>query len=338
MDEDTKKALQIVKLLEHSTSQMIIQDYLHDNGLPKSFKNWMTLYDERIKPGLASGNISIDSLHELLEDVEEHGKQHVFLFKCDTDIAKKLIDIVRIEKIAKEEGKLTELNSYSLADLPDEPMLTNIRFESVDNENALVIKIIEKRESKIYVGEEFLNGYYLQKYLQEIQRGIISLRLRESGLLEVRIESHKGSSNYEIDLGRVRRLVKAYINLDEFDDLSLMGAMKYLTDNSELLKEEVRYTNSLYVDDDGYTMSLTAQKENASLSDSKGVKDSTSAFKSDKGYVDRMNFWIKKIASNDLNNDIHVLTTKLRNEFVLPAQCRKNDYEYVLRRLLELNS
>lgn len=338
MTEQTNRAILIVKLLEKNTSQSVVQNFLKANGIPKSFKKWNTLYDERISEGLSSGKISLDSLHELLEDAEEHGKQHVFLYACDDSLAKKLIEPKRIAGIAKDEGTEEVLNSFSLEDIPEEPTLTNIRFETVDEENALVIKVIEKRESREYIGEVYEDGYINKKYKQTIERGVNTVRLRESGLLELRIGSHKDSSDYRPDIKRLLRIIGPYIRLEGFAPLVLTKALKELAEKSDDLSDEIRFTHSEYTNDEGVSLRLAMKRENASLLDNVGATSSATAFKDHDGHVNGMNIWFKKRDDNPLNDDIHVLLTGELNEFALPGQCRKDDYEHVLRRLLELNS
>lgn len=342
MDESIRRIFLLIKLLSQNTSQSVVKDYLKENGLPKSFKNWNTLYEDRIKEGLKLKKISEKSLHDLLEDAEEHGRQHIFLYKIDPALAKKLMDEQRIQNVAKDNGLLEELDSFSIEEIPDNPKVTNIRFEEVINEEnvkekSIVIKIVEKRESRQYLSEDFTDGIYTKKYSRIIERGINSARLRESGLLEIRIGSHKDSSNYLPDLARVFRLIRPFIPKDNCSELSLSKALNHLNKDHKNLAKDVRYSHFGYKNEDGINMRLACGSEDKSVTDSKGAVVCSSSFTSNKGNIEKMNIWFRETKSNVLDNDLHVLFSGMINEYAIPAQCRKKEYEFVLNKLLTFN-
>jgi hypothetical protein len=78
-----------------------------------------------------------------------------------------------------------------------------------------------------------------------------------------------------------------------------------------------------------------------SLLNDPGASNGLDQFLKYKGYCDTSNVWWKrgggKEGSSEFDmvpsRDVHVLLRGVPNEFVVPAKCSKQDYEYVLDQL-----
>lgn len=75
----------IAKLLSETTSLAIVSAFLKERRLAHSAPSWDSMINNRLRPALKSRDISFEDLVELLGSVEEHGRQHVFLYRCSKD-------------------------------------------------------------------------------------------------------------------------------------------------------------------------------------------------------------------------------------------------------------
>jgi hypothetical protein len=330
-----RSAQKIYNLLRQVTSMEVVRRFLKSNGLAHSAGSWDDLYDKRIKPSLDAKLIDKRQLIQLLSDAEESGRQHVFLFSMSGKSARKCIDQSRIDTI---------IASLDLGDLPlilekpENPTISDIRFDDGINGSALVVKVIGTRISKVKASDKTTATEQIIKYNFVHERTVNVLKIHETGLVELRIQSQSGASwDYTKEVQRLLAITAPILE-EEFaiNQLSLSKAKDTMWENRKSLSEKIRYTSSTLRDDFGISLRAATSKKEVNLTDNVAAEKSLNTFLSNDGYCEQSNVWFIKKEQDDLKS-IHVLLEGNVNEFVLPTNCARADYEYVLSEILALN-
>ena len=94
----------LYKLLQSNSNIAHLQDFLKSKELPHSGGSWVNMFANRIDPALGSGKIALEDLFNLLRESEEHGSQHVFLYKCSKATAQKICTQDHLESALKSIG------------------------------------------------------------------------------------------------------------------------------------------------------------------------------------------------------------------------------------------
>ena len=144
-----EKAETVFELIRNACTLQVAKAFLKEKNLYHSAGAWLELFDNRILPALNVGTLTISHLNELLREVEEHGRQHIFLFKCSADRAALMLRDKRVTAITKE----MQLEAVALAPLalhlPLQPQIVDLRQESCAYDgmpsSTMVIKQVEIR-------------------------------------------------------------------------------------------------------------------------------------------------------------------------------------------------
>jgi hypothetical protein len=104
MRNDNKSIKLLIKLLSETTSLAIVRNFLKDRKLTHTASSWDDMEKKRLIPLLKSKKIHINDLVVLLRDAEEHGHQHVYLYRCTEKDAATIMGHTRINSIANNNG------------------------------------------------------------------------------------------------------------------------------------------------------------------------------------------------------------------------------------------
>lgn len=337
---DKKRAEMIFDLLKEATTQQVVKDFLKVKGIHFSATNWESMFATRILPALNEKKLVISDLESLLRDVEEHGRQHIFLFKCQAADAPIIIAEKRITKIAQEQ-KLSELLSQATyVNMPSEPTIVDIRIEMAPNGSSvlgLTIKVIECRESSKLLDDEFdeLTGRRTKTWEITKKRAVSVAHLGHEGLLEIRIASRDNSTKYSEQVSAMLRLIGKFIPMNSFEPVSLSKAKATLHEKKDEFEKIIRYTSTTATNDMGISMNLSAANLSKNLMENDGSAGAMKEFLAKKGYVTGSNIWF--IMPDDETQQVHVILSGEVNEFAVPAACTPKDYSYVRGKILSLN-
>ena len=339
--EDKRLSVVIFELLKNATSQQVVRDFLKSKGVPTS-GNWEELYEKRIEPALNQLKFTIKDLRELLQTVEEYGRQHTFLFQCTPERAQGLINPKRVISIAKEE-KLDSLFETPIdIGFPANPTIVDIRILQPDENKipvSLTIKIVEKRMTKTFHSESINHeeGTITKKYNFTEKRAVNIATLDHEGILELRIASQDNSNKYtdlvRDMLSRIRKLIPH----DGFSIVSLGPAKDKILKNREQLSREFRYSNSTAVNDLGAVMQISSSSQDDNLSSDDGSMAAIDSFLAGDGHVTGANVYAK-IPNTEPQREIHVLLRGEVNEFAVPVACSAGEYSYVRGKVIALNT
>lgn len=339
--EEVRAAYTIFRLLRDATSQQVVKDFLRAKNLSISAANWEELYRLRIEPPLVEGKITVADLRNLLRDVEECGRQHIFLYQATPDYAKSLIDERRVRAVANDAGLLHLLDQPIELEMPEQPTVVDIRLiPSSENEPlaSLLIKQVETRTTRKFLRDTTDLGErtYSRIYSVETKRAVNIARLYANGLLELRITSQDNSTRYKDNVEALFRAISPLITPAGFSEVSLKIAKNKLFNDRDELANEVRYSHSTAKNDFGFSMNVSCSSQEDNICDDGGSIAALETFIENDGEVTGSNIYLK-IVDSEPPKEIHTLISGEINEFAVPVACSLDEYEYVRRKILTLN-
>jgi hypothetical protein len=324
----------IVKVLSQITTISVVTEFLKSKSLTSSASGWKELEEKRILPAIDSGKLSLDELMKLLSSSEEHGRQHVFLFKTSPKTAATLFDETKIREGLQKNGAETVIDEPRFLDEPEEMKISEVRI----NDEYILIKFIETKISMTQVGMETEGNILKKIYEIHKERGVNILKLHRDGLLEIRIGSHRSSGGYAKALKAFETIANDFFPMTSFAYLSVSKLKSNLWDKREELEGKIRFTNWTLKNDYGNSLQASSSSVKDDLRSDKGLQSSLETFIESDAYCDSTNLYFLKSDENSLPSaEIHVLLTGESNEFAITKHCDKEDYEYVLSEIRKLN-
>lgn len=325
----------IAKLFGETTSLSVVGALLKTKGLHHSAGSWEQLFEKRIKPALGAGTLAMPELKRWLAQAEEFGRCHSFLYRAKATVARDLLHEDKVHAAATKNGVARLITNPLVLDQPDRPTIADVRYDDDPRGRSLVVKVVEKREERTFVGERVEGDRVIKEWTRKDARAVNVARLYPSGIFEIRVQSHWSSVNYENDVARVWRMVSDFFPPANFSPLSLAPAKKDLWDRKDQLKKAVRFSDSTMRNHNGTTLTAATGEEQSDLLEDTGAKASVDMFLSHGAYWDGSNvWWLKRDESEVPSKDIHVLLSGKTNEFAVTANCTKRDFEYVFDQLL----
>lgn len=335
-----KSARAVFDLIAKATSLEVLRSFLKSKNLPSSAGSWDLMLEKRIEPAYDVGAITYDDLLGVLRDVEEHGRQHVFLYTIKPERARALASSGRVARIAAEQSISGVLGAPLALDLPAKPTIVDIRNERFRIRDEVVettvIKQVETRETVEFLGKKPTSTGFVKEYGVEKTRAVNVARLFNSGLLELRIAARDNTTRYHDDVKALFAAVRPFLPHDEFAPLSLRKAKDRLWKDRASLGHLVRYSSYKAKNDFGVTMSAATGSFEDDLVADEGAKKGMQAFIDSNGFGHSSNVFFK-IPNSSPAREVHVLISGESNEFALTAACSAEDYKYVLEQILSFN-
>lgn len=341
-DDETKLAKLLFGLLKNATSQHVVKEFLRAKDIPVTAQNWDDLYEKRIEPALAAKKISVSDLRALLQQVEEYGKQHTFLFSCTPERAQGLLSPKRIAAIAAEEN-LSDLFANPIdLEMPDDPTIVDVRLYQPDPTKqpvSLTIKVVESRLIKRLTSEvhDTTSGEFVKRYSTSKKRAVNIVHLDHTGLLEFRIASQDTQTKYHDLLRSLKSKIRKFIPSDGFQETSLTQAKSKILRDRDNLTSEIRYSNSTARNDLGTTMAISSSSIEDNLSSDDGSMAALDSFLQQDGQVTGANIYVK-LPDNDPPRELRLLISGEINEFAVTVACSSGEYEYVRGKVIAYNS
>jgi hypothetical protein len=172
--------------------------------------------------------------------------------------------------------------------------------------------------------------------------------LNPDGLFEMCVESHTGrremqnrsvrGRQYYDDVEVLWDICGDVFPRGDFEEVPLTKAKANLWKKRGQLKDEVRYSDLTVRNDHGLTQRMATGDIDSDLSSDKIASESVDHFFDARAYCDRSNIFFRRRKGKPIpSREIHTLLAGRVNEFAVPARCSKDDYGYVLGRLLHHN-
>lgn len=328
----------LFNLLREVGTLSVIEDWLKARGLTYSSGSWDELEVKRLRPYLAAGRLAMDDLMTLLAEIEEYGSAHVFLYHAPKAKAAALLDRERVRGIARELGLEAAWGMGRVLARPETPAISSIRLEDDPRGPVLVIKIVQQRREKRYLGEAFEGNRVHRTWELIPVRAVSVVRLFAFGLLEIRTTSHWYSTKYEDDVDAIRDAVAAWVPRELFSEFSLQAAKTALWDRRHRLKERIRFSAQSIRTDIGGRVDAVGGDEDGDMMDDAGVAAGVDAVMRREGaYCESSNvYWLAQPDGDLPGRDTHVVLSGQRHEFAITAGTSKRDYEWVFDQLRAL--
>ncbi|HEY6527128.1 MAG TPA: hypothetical protein VIZ65_00420 [Cellvibrionaceae bacterium] len=324
----------IISQLENNTTLDIAKNFLKEHGVSHSCSGWASLLSTRISPAVEQGLLDENKLISFLREVEEHGKQHIFVYKCSKTTAKELCTESHLIAVLKQLNLESLRSKPNFLDIPNSPTIVDARIES----GKLVIKIADFREIKIFQGQHLdVAGTKLtMTYQYERSRSTSVAVLHDTGVLEIRVSSKSNWSKYADDVYTVWGLIDPFIGKDRFHEVSLVTAKNKLGDTTDKATADFLITNRKIVDAYGASFEGSAGDPDKDLRDHKRMRALDSEM-DDGTYCDSAKVCLKKNENGLPSENMRILLGGRSNEFAITAKCTKQDYDYAFNRLWKLN-
>lgn len=324
----------ILKLLKQTTSLDVLSNFLKSKKLPFSANSWEAMIHDRIMPAINNGSVTENDLINLLRTVEECGRQHIFLYKCNRQsVIDETLSEHRVREVLKESEEEFLMDSPRILDEPEEITLADVRV----SQECLVVKLVGTRTNRTFVEETRSGGFVSRRYEEVLERTVNLIKVHKNGVMEIRIGSHENSNKYQRELEVMRHFASRFIAVGNFGVLSLKTLKNKLWESRQDLSDIIKFSNHTLANDYGNVLRASSSSEDSDLSSDDGIAESIEKFISHDGYCDSSNVWFKK---GDVlpSRDIHVLFSGECNEFIIPVKCNTGDYEYVFEKIIQLNS
>jgi len=331
-----KELQTLYRLLADATSLPVVGQFLKNKDLPFSAGSWKEMIENRLSRFLNEDKITHKELYDLLSVSEEYGRTHSFLYRCDPSNAAKLLSKAHVERHANNLGLKRVFTNPLVLDLPDFPKIAQIRWDKEKRGNCLVFKIIEKRETKEYIGERHEDSRFIKEWRIIRSRAVNTVRLFDSGLLEFRLQSHRNSSSsrYSDILNHIwHGMLIGFLPPKQFAALSMQNAKSEIWRKKDELAEIVRFSDSVLRNGKGNTMIASSKDSISDLSEDEFLTKGVDAFMEGGASCDSSNIWWKKGEDSLPSKDIHMLLSGKLNEFAVTMDCNKDDFEYVFDRI-----
>lgn len=329
---DADVPLILFLISEHGTLDQLAGFLQSSGASPYSAPSWDMVRRSRIPDALASGAVTVESLADFLGELEEHGQQHVFLYRALADVGT-FLDETRVEAVARSLG-LDEAFGVSLvSDQPVQPEITSIRMEAGAEGRRLSVKIVETREYREPIDEEEHDDYVVVRYRRILLRRVNVFALRQDGLLEVRLQSHRRGTKYGPDIARSWDLAEPFIPQGSFEELPVTPAKKAIWERRKELEGIVRHSKNIARNDLGSEVQVTG----TSLDADEHAGNALDEFLLSDSYVRYGNHYWMPQDDGVPSKELHILMTGEVNEFAYTQRCLPEDYQYGLARILEFN-
>jgi hypothetical protein len=325
---------QLKTLLKDAASLELMGEFLRKKGLPHSAKSWDVLFASRISPSIDDKKLQFSDLERWLTEAEEHGHQHVFLFKGKAEQVKTILDRKFVTSWAKQQG-LSLGDDLFLYEMPSKPKVCNVRIEIEDGIEQLVVRVAERRASYVPDGAiAKLDGQMAQPMRLEVSRAINVFRLKSNGQAELRIHADRLNSNYKEKLAALWKFIDGIALRESFQPTSLEKTRANLERRKDDLQGRVRYQMIRLRHSSGTVLTGVVGSERASLFDDPKMKNSIESYVDEDSVCSHSNVCWKKQDNNKPSADVRVRIAGEINEFGVTGSCGKSDYNYVLSQIL----
>jgi hypothetical protein len=244
MKQDTAERELVFKLLQENATLGQCAQYLKRKGLHYSAGSWDELFDKRVTKALEDENLKREDLVELLRLSEEHGNQHIFLYKTAESRASTLIDNDTVASRLREIGMSSLLTGPRILDQPSSPTIVDVRVEPDGHRAALVAKVVERRAYQKFIDQRSEGDFVVRRYRELTVRAVNLFRLRADGVLELRIFAHENSSDYRGDRTKMWNLFSFLFSPGDFKEFPLNKVKTKLWKNRKALEQVLRYSDS----------------------------------------------------------------------------------------------
>lgn len=333
----------LINLIRDQGTLEQVSGLLRARGLEHSSGNWTSMIENRLRANLKAKRLTTADLAEFLAEVEEHGKQHVFLYELarGKSVAD-LFDAEALRKRLKRAVHFPELGSRLFVESPEVATVVDVRYDMRGNTPALVIKTIEPRDETYNRQETKAGGRLTVTYDLRTHRAVNVVRISKTGLVELRIYSHSEVGSYEGLANAQWTRIGPIVSKDTFRPLDLGPLRDTLWDPKRRKEIQAIFAprSSDHKNAVGNRIRATATALGGTMFDDLDLAASVDRFNSENSdaQCERATVLLLQEGSDGkLSRSLNTLFYGEPNEFTITAKVTRNEYEYVLDTLLEHN-
>lgn len=296
------------------------------------------MIEKRLTPALKEGTLSRSDMISVLREVEEYSRQNIFLYSTSKTHAGLLVNVNYVRQQLKKIDREDLLDSPPILDLANDLTLSDVRIEGNGDNAALVIKAVEGRSYREYLGEDIEGNLINRRYRVVEERAVDVLRVQHGGFVELRIQSHRNTSDYVEDINKMWSLCNPLVEAVKFNRSSVSKVKEYLWVERKKLKHKIRFADSRYRNAAGSVMTLATGSEQKSLYDDEGGTASVDTFVKHEGSYDRSDvFWLKGSGGTVPSRELHTILDGAINQLAVTMSCTKPDFDWVLSEIRKFN-
>ena len=228
----------VLNLLESFRGKKQVQDFLQSKEVPHS-GTWTTVRD-KIERGLRAGKITKEELVSLLEDIEEHGDQYIYLFELAADNIARIKTRTAFEALLTPQEREKTLDRVTVVESPQEsPILVS----SCHSAEKVKLKWVQKRSFRRPLGETVKGDIATVRYQIVSDRAVdIAILDLNPGMATLCIQKiEPGIRDYGKQLKSLFERLARFVDPEAFTPLDLRLVMQRI---NEKTFTEVRRRNS----------------------------------------------------------------------------------------------
>ena len=329
-----------LRLLKKNSSLNAVSTFLKRRELKSSAGSWEVMRDERLKPALDSGDLDRGDILQLLRDSEEYGRQHIFLYRCPKDEAAALTNETELRRRLGRLGILDVIDNPRIVEQPTGLQLVEARIEQSAAGSYFVAKLIDVRKYMLQISKETHGDQQVVTSKQVQDRAVCVFRLGSDGMAEIRIQAHRNAVDYPSEAEKVFDKLAGLTDRLKYEEFSLSKARRYLLQNASGLSSSIKFGAGTVRSKKGAPISFAAATwgENLFGTNDEEVEAAMTALLAKgagRSKCDVVNCtWLKQPSNSGPKSDTHTFIGGRNNEFFLIPQCEREDYLYVLGRIV----
>lgn len=327
----------LLRLVKQQGSLEQVSRFLKERGLHHSGRSWQEMIDLRLRPAISKKQLDDDDLINLLRQTEEYGAQHIFFYRlvANRNISKLFGN--DLPSILKEAG-FPAIGHTSLVDMPAMPKIVEVRIEERAT-RSVYFKIVEKRTNLERVSDEAQNGQLIVKYNQVPYRAVNLMRIQESGVAEIRIQSYSDAVSYGGHAEGILKILHPVVDRLDWKDEKLDALKANLLDVKQRshLRTIFGLRHTQHANTEGTRLSAAVGNPGASMYDDDEAVASIDRFtqKENHAHCERVNVTMKKHGT--LERSIGIMVSGEANEIAITSKVSRKEYEYITDKILEHN-
>ncbi|MCX7321121.1 MAG: hypothetical protein NT113_17100 [Hyphomicrobiales bacterium] len=316
---------------------------LRARGLEHSGSNWDDMIDRRLLASLNDGKLSEQDMIAIFAEVEEHGRQHVFLYELGRGkTIDHLFDKATLRRLLKSSQRFPNLGEPSFVESPETPVIVEVRYETHGEAAFLVIKVVEPREQHYNKQETESGGRRTITFDVRRYRAVNVVRIWKSGLVELRIFSHRDPISYQGLATALWGQIDAVVQQDMFRicDLAPFRGAFWDKDRREDVQKLFALRSSDHKNAAGNRVRAAATASDTTMFDDPDLIASMDSFHSERSAAEceRATVALRHEASGGkLNRNVNLLLHGETNEFTITSKVTRSEYEFVLDSILKNN-
>jgi hypothetical protein len=317
----------ILNLLESFRGKAQVQSFLQEKEVPYS-GTWM-IVREKIVQGLKARKIAQNELIGLLEDIEEHGDQYVYLYDFDLAEAPRIKDRPSFERLLTDTERQRTLDKVAVIENPSAaPTLVSAYY----NAEQLKLKWVQRRSFRKPLGETTEGNVVMVRYqivdTRAVDLPILDFARHKAIFCIQKIEP--GVRDYKKQLSELFTRLGRFVDPPALKPLDLALLMKRMDDKKF---GEIRRRRYRALDGEGGLMDVTSPTESEDIYTGGLYETARDNYKGAVASLYVNSYWMP--VERKLEREIHTIFPYRQavNAVVFTQRCTRSERDYVLSRI-----